>query len=67
MTSYFAGVYAQGVRALSSLGPPATVDCGLRLYVARRAYSIARPHDLIAALDEVLPGAAAKLRAYGVR
>ena len=66
MSSYFAGVYAQGVRALSSLGPPATVDCALRLYVARRAYSIARPHDLITALDEVLPGAAAKLRAYGV-
>jgi hypothetical protein len=67
MSSYFAGVYAQGVRALLSLGPPAKVDCALRLYVAQRAYSIARPHDLVAALDEVLPGAAAKLRAYGIR
>jgi hypothetical protein len=66
MNAYFAGIYAQGVRALASLGPPADVDCALRLYVARHAYGIARPRDLVDALEEVLPGATDKLRAYGV-
>lgn len=64
---YFAGIYAQGVRLLSSLGPPASVDCGLKLYASRNAYSIARPRDLVSALEQVLPGAAAKFRAYGIR
>jgi len=48
--AYGAGVYAQSVAALRSLGAPAKVDCALRAYVARNAYGIAEPSDLLAAL-----------------
>jgi len=63
---YFFGVYDEGVRALSSLGDPRTVDCALRNYVARRAYSIAQPGDLLDELDRVIPGAARRLRTWGI-
>jgi Peptidase family M1 domain len=59
-------VYRGGVVALRSLGPPARVDCALRLYVARNAYRIARPGDLLDALNAFLPGAEAKLRRFGI-
>jgi aminopeptidase N len=64
-SDYYEGVYAQGVRALHALGPPRLVDCGLRLYVARNAYGIARPDDLARALGEVLPGARRSLEGFG--
>lgn len=64
--AYYRSVYVQPVRALASLGPPDRVDCALRLYVARTAYRIARPADLIAALTAVFPDAAAKLAPYGI-
>jgi hypothetical protein len=64
---YFAEVYAGGVLALRSLGPADRVDCALRLYVARNAYRIADPGDLLDALNDVFPGAEAKLRRYGIR
>jgi hypothetical protein len=64
---FFAGAYAQGVRALASLGEPARVDCALRLYVAQNAYRTAAPRDLLAALRRFFPGAERKLRAYGAR
>jgi hypothetical protein len=64
---YFAGVYAQGPQALVSLGDPASVDCAVRTYVAAEAYRIARPADLVSALEAELPGSTAKLAAYGVR
>jgi hypothetical protein len=63
---YFTEVYAGGVLALRSLGPPALVDCALRTYVARNAYRIARPADLLDALNAVIPGAEAKLRRFGI-
>jgi hypothetical protein len=63
---YFSEVYAGGVLALRSLGPAARIDCALRLYVARNAYRIARPGDLLDALNAVLPGAEAKLRRFGI-
>jgi hypothetical protein len=63
---YYLEVYAGGVAALRSLGPPPQVDCALRLYVARNAYRIARPGDLLDALNDVLPGAEAKLRRFGI-
>jgi hypothetical protein len=63
---YFYGVYDEGVRALSSLGDAGAVDCALRNYVARRAYSIAQPGDLLDELDRVIPGAARRLRAWGI-
>jgi hypothetical protein len=62
---FFAGAYAQGVRALASLGDPARVDCALRLYVAQNAYRTAAPRDLLTALRRFFPGAERKLRAYG--
>jgi hypothetical protein len=63
---YFTEVYSGGVLALRSLGPPARVDCALRLYVARNAYRIAKPGDLLDALNAVFPGAEAKLRRFGI-
>jgi aminopeptidase N len=63
---YFSEVYAGGVLALRSLGPAARIDCALRLYVARNAYRIARPGDLLDALNAVLPGAEARLRRFGI-
>jgi Peptidase family M1 domain len=64
---YFAEVYAGGVLALRALGPAERIDCALRLYVARNAYRIAKPGDLLDTLNEVFPGAEAKLRRYGIR
>lgn len=64
---YYASVYVQGVQALAAIGRPAVVDCILRLYVARHAFHVARPADLVAAAEAVVPGAAATLARYGVR
>jgi hypothetical protein len=63
---YYVQVYRGGVNALKSLGSPERVDCALRLYVARNAYRIAKPGDLLDALNAVLPGAEAKLRRFGI-
>jgi hypothetical protein len=63
---YFYGVYGEGVRALHSLGDDDLVDCALRSYVARRAYSIAQPGDLLDELNRVIPGAERRLRAWGI-
>jgi aminopeptidase N len=59
-------VYGLGPKLLARLGPRGKVDCALRLYVARNAYRIARPRDLLAALDAVLPGSSRKLARWGV-
>ncbi len=64
--SYYKGVYAQTPQALAALGPPDLVDCALRLYVARYAYRIARPADLIDILTQVFPGAPTVLAGYGL-
>jgi hypothetical protein len=64
---YFTEVYGGGVRALASLGPPRRVDCALKLYVARNAYRIAQPGDLLDALNRVFPGAELRLRRFGIR
>jgi hypothetical protein len=61
------GVYVQSVQALATLGDPATVDCALRLFVARNAYRTATPRDLLAALVEFFPDAEQKLTSYGAR
>ena len=63
---YFAEVYAGGVLALRSLGPSGRIDCALRLYVAQNAYRIAKPGDLLDALNAVIPGAETKLRRFGI-
>jgi Peptidase family M1 domain len=65
--AYFYGVYDEGVRALRSLGNDDGVDCALRRYVARRAYTIAQPADLLDELNRVIPGAERRLRAWGIR
>jgi hypothetical protein len=65
--AYFAHTYGGGIRALASLGPPARVDCALRLYAARNAYRIAAPGDLLDALNSVFPGAERHLRRFGIR
>ena len=60
--AYFAGVYAQGVQALESLGPQPKIECALRRYVAANAYGIADDHDLVRALAGVFPRAPAPAR-----
>ena len=64
---YFAGVYAQGVQALQSLGSEPRVACALRRYVARNAYRIATDGDALAAFASVFPDARTLLGRYGVR
>ena len=63
---YNQGVYIQGAKALASLGDLNLVDCGLRVYVARNAYRIARPADLVAAMSTVFPQAPQTLAGFGV-
>lgn len=65
-SAYFWGVYEEGARALRSLGDDGAVDCALRRYVARRAYSIAQPGDLLDELNRFIPGAEGRLRAWGI-
>jgi hypothetical protein len=66
-SSYYRSVYVQGAQALMALGPLDKVDCALRHVVARNAYRVARPADVIAALSVVFPDAAAVFARYGVR
>jgi hypothetical protein len=65
-TAYYRGVYVQPVQALAALGPPDLVDCALRVYVARNAYRVAKPADLIDALRTVFPDVAATLARFGI-
>ena len=64
---YYPGVYLQGAEALAALGDLSRVDCALRLYVAAAAYRVARPGDLLAAMDRVFPAASEVLAGYGLR
>jgi hypothetical protein len=64
--AYFREVYGGGVAALASLHADAKVNCALRLYAARAAFTIARPRDLLDALDRVIPGASGRLRRFGI-
>ena len=64
---YYAGVYAQGAKALASLGDLDLVDCALRIYVARNAYRVARPADLVSALTTVFSNAPGTMASFGVR
>ena len=66
-SAYYRSVYVQGAQALAALGSPDLVDCALHHYVARHAYRVARPADLVAALRTVFPDAAATLARFGVR
>ena len=63
---YYRSVYVQGAQALAALGDADLVDCALRLYVARNAYRVARPKDLVDAAQAVFPDAAAVLARFGV-
>jgi hypothetical protein len=65
--AYFAGVYAQGVLAVSSLGARGRIACALRRYVARNAYRIADDADAVAAFASVFPDARSHFARYGVR
>lgn len=63
---YYAGAYAQGVKALDALGDARLVDCALRRYVAAHAYGIAAPDDLVGTLEEDFPRARRVLGEFGV-
>ena len=65
-SSYYRGVYVQGAQALAALGPPDLVDCALRHLVARDAYRIVSPKDVIEVLQVVFPDAPAVLARYGI-
>ena len=65
-TIYYRGVYVQSAVALASLGTVDQVDCALRLYVARNAFRIATPRNLLDALTRSFPDADAQLAARGV-
>ena len=65
-SSYYRGVYVQGAQALAALGDPDQVDCALRRYVSSRAFTIARPADLIGSLATTFPDAEATLGRFGV-
>jgi hypothetical protein len=62
---YNQGVYIQGAKAMANLGDLSLVDCSLRVYVARNAYRIARPADLIAAVSTVFPQGPQTLASFG--
>jgi len=64
--SYGNGVYWRGAQALDALGPPESVNCALRRYVAEHAYGIATTSDLIASLAEVFPDAREVLQPFGI-
>lgn len=66
-SAYYRSVYVQGMQAVAALGTPDLVDCMLRLYVARNAYRVARPADLVAAAAAVFPNAREVLARYGIR
>jgi hypothetical protein len=63
---YYRSVYVQGAQAIGALGPPDQVDCALRHYVARAAYRVAGPDDLIDAFALVFADAEATLARYGI-
>jgi hypothetical protein len=63
---YSAGVYAQGVQAIQSLGSDRRIECALRRYVAANAYRIATDADALAAFASVFPDAHNDLAGYGV-
>jgi hypothetical protein len=66
-SSYYVGVYVQGVQALANLGDADLVDCALRVFVAQNAFRIATPADFLAAMNAVFPGAPTALGAFGIR
>ena len=63
--AYYRSVYVQTTQMLATLGTAAQVDCALRIYVARNAYRVARPADLVVALEAVFPDAGAVLTRWG--
>ncbi len=65
-SAYYRSVYVQPVKALAALGSSERVDCALRLYVARTAYRVARPADLLEAVNTVFPGSAETLAPFGI-
>lgn len=64
---YYRSVYVQGAQALAALGDADLVDCALRIYVARNAYRVARPSDVLDAVRAVFPDANDIFAGYGIR
>ena len=64
---YYRSVYVGGAQAVAALGDADLVDCALRVYVARKAFRVARPGDLVDAARTVFPDAADVLARYGIR
>lgn len=64
---YYRSVYVQGAQAIGALGAAESVDCALRHLVARQAYRVTRPADVVAAMTTVFPNAADVMARYGIR
>ena len=65
-SDYYTGLYVQGAEAVASLGTVDQVDCALRQYVARNAYRIATPADVLAAFRLMFPDPAGALAPAGL-
>lgn len=65
--AYYRSVYVQTVKALDELGDPKEVDCALKTFVARNAYRVARPTDVLDALEASFPDARKVFSRYGVK
>jgi hypothetical protein len=64
---YYRSVYVQGAQAVMGDWALDRVDCALRLYVARNAYRVVRPADLIGAMQALFADAPATMARFGAR
>ena len=66
---YYRSVYVQGAQAAGALAPASAdaVDCALRHLVARQAYEVTSPQEVVAAIEAVFPDARAVLARFGIR
>ena len=65
--SYYRSVYVQGTQAIAAMGDTASIDCALRLYVARNSFRVAQTSHLLDSLDDVFPHARDTLSRFGAR
>ena len=65
--SYYRSVYVQGTQAIAAMGATESVDCALRLYVARNSFRVAQPSHLLDSFDDVFPHAHDTLERHGAK
>lgn len=65
--SYYRSVYVQGTQAIAAMGATTSIDCALRLYVARNSFRVAQTASLLDSFDDVFPNARDTLRRFGAK